>query len=140
MHDETLDAPEAMQPELVEVDLKQLAENIKLLSKFLKVSQATATTALGYVTKITGRVMPPKEAFDFINELIKTKTPDQLDMTERLLCITIGVLRRKAPFIASASKIGRNDPCPCKSGAKYKNCCLELAKAHDYNRFYGGKA
>lgn len=22
-------------------------------------------------------------------------------------------------------KIGRNDPCPCGSGKKYKNCCLQ---------------
>lgn len=22
-------------------------------------------------------------------------------------------------------KIGRNDPCPCGSGKKYKNCCLK---------------
>jgi len=22
------------------------------------------------------------------------------------------------------NKIGRNDPCPCKSGKKYKKCCL----------------
>jgi hypothetical protein len=22
-------------------------------------------------------------------------------------------------------KVGRNDPCPCGSGRKYKNCCLE---------------
>lgn len=25
-------------------------------------------------------------------------------------------------------KIGRNDPCPCGSGKKYKNCCLESGK------------
>ena len=25
-------------------------------------------------------------------------------------------------------KIGRNDPCPCGSGAKYKNCCLKSGK------------
>lgn len=24
-------------------------------------------------------------------------------------------------------KIGRNDPCPCGSGKKYKNCCLNKA-------------
>ncbi len=24
------------------------------------------------------------------------------------------------------SKIGRNDPCPCGSGKKYKNCCIDL--------------
>ncbi len=23
-----------------------------------------------------------------------------------------------------SEKIGRNDPCPCGSGKKYKNCCL----------------
>ena len=23
-----------------------------------------------------------------------------------------------------SDKIGRNDPCPCKSGKKYKQCCL----------------
>lgn len=26
------------------------------------------------------------------------------------------------PFQASA-KVGRNDPCPCGSGKKYKHCC-----------------
>ena len=31
----------------------------------------------------------------------------------------VSVVRREAP------KIGRNDPCPCGSGKKYKNCCGE---------------
>lgn len=26
-----------------------------------------------------------------------------------------------------APKVGRNDPCPCGSGKKYKNCCGSLA-------------
>ena len=26
---------------------------------------------------------------------------------------------------AVSHKIGRNDPCPCGSGKKYKNCCME---------------
>src|SRR5438874_1120241 len=32
----------------------------------------------------------------------------------------------------SAMKIGRNDPCPCGSGKKYKKCCLakDEAAAH----------
>nr|PZN77270.1 MAG: hypothetical protein DIU57_16685 [Pseudomonadota bacterium] len=29
-----------------------------------------------------------------------------------------------APFVRSSPKIGRNDPCPCGSGKKYKKCCL----------------
>ena len=28
------------------------------------------------------------------------------------------------PFIRPEPKIGRNDPCPCGSGKKYKKCCL----------------
>lgn len=30
----------------------------------------------------------------------------------------------KRPERRSAEKIGRNDPCPCGSGKKYKNCCM----------------
>jgi uncharacterized protein len=29
----------------------------------------------------------------------------------------------RPPFAASAGKVGRNDPCPCGSGKKYKKCC-----------------
>ena len=28
--------------------------------------------------------------------------------------------------IISTENTGRNDPCPCDSGKKYKNCCLEI--------------
>lgn len=30
---------------------------------------------------------------------------------------------QKQPKVNSEEKIGRNDPCPCGSGLKYKNCC-----------------
>lgn len=30
----------------------------------------------------------------------------------------------EAPYVRSTPKIGRNDPCPCGSGEKYKRCCL----------------
>ena len=29
-----------------------------------------------------------------------------------------------APVRITAPKVGRNDPCPCGSGKKFKNCCL----------------
>ena len=32
-----------------------------------------------------------------------------------------------APFKSAAPKVGRNDPCPCGSGKKYKHCCLAKA-------------
>ena len=34
----------------------------------------------------------------------------------------------KAPDLTrKAAKVGRNDPCPCGSGRKYKHCCLNRA-------------
>jgi uncharacterized protein len=30
---------------------------------------------------------------------------------------------RLAPIRRDAPKVGRNDPCPCGSGKKYKKCC-----------------
>ena len=31
---------------------------------------------------------------------------------------------RVEPRTAGGQKVGRNDPCPCGSGKKYKKCCL----------------
>ena len=28
------------------------------------------------------------------------------------------------PIRNRADKVGRNDPCPCGSGKKFKNCCM----------------
>ena len=30
---------------------------------------------------------------------------------------------KKGPVRRESAKIGRNDPCPCGSGKKYKMCC-----------------
>ena len=31
--------------------------------------------------------------------------------------------RREDPFVHKAGQTGRNDPCPCGSGKKFKKCC-----------------
>ena len=37
----------------------------------------------------------------------------------------VNVTRRSSTTVVNdGAKIGRNDPCPCGSGKKYKNCCL----------------
>jgi preprotein translocase subunit SecA len=35
--------------------------------------------------------------------------------------------RQQAPVIATAARVGRNEPCPCGSGKKYKHCHGKLA-------------
>lgn len=37
---------------------------------------------------------------------------------------TRSVREGPAPFKSAAPKAGRNDPCPCGSGKKFKHCCL----------------
>ena len=32
--------------------------------------------------------------------------------------------RKPETFRREQPKVGRNDPCPCGSGKKYKNCCM----------------
>ena len=36
--------------------------------------------------------------------------------------------QNRKPSVREYKKIGRNDPCPCGSGKKYKNCCLSSGK------------
>jgi hypothetical protein len=36
--------------------------------------------------------------------------------------------RKPAPFLRTEKQVGRNDPCPCGSGKKFKKCCLSRGK------------
>ena len=47
--------------------------------------------------------------------IVKEKAPAPSPMAE--------AARRKEAVTAGKKKVGRNDPCPCGSGKKYKKCC-----------------
>ena len=34
-----------------------------------------------------------------------------------------GEMVKSRPFVRESPKVGRNDPCPCGSGKKFKKCC-----------------
>lgn len=58
-------------------------------------------------------------------EAEEADTPEQLDLTdEDLLEEDLADLLPPTPVVRSEPKVGRNDPCPCGSGKKYKKCCL----------------
>ena len=52
---------------------------------------------------------------------IEPDKPENISEVERLL-------NPQEPLFAMP-KAGRNDPCPCGSGLKYKRCCLDKKKA-----------
>lgn len=37
----------------------------------------------------------------------------------------LGELQEEGHTLVTRKKIGRNDPCPCESGKKFKRCCLK---------------
>ena len=89
-------------------------------------------------------IISPRESAESIDEYLRRqimRTCDSEDETERLMRARMERKRQLnygAPRNAAASgsggkvqtyrrvgkKVGRNDPCPCGSGKKYKQCCL----------------
>jgi hypothetical protein len=52
-------------------------------------------------------------------------TPRKLDPSfERMQGVLFGAIRRAKLPVQARPKIGRNAPCPCGSGRKYKKCCM----------------
>lgn len=68
-----------------------------------------------------------------IDELL-TLTPEQVNEQAARIEPNVRALRKyffdrlviaaHTPFMTTTPKVGRNDPCPCGSGKKFKKCCL----------------
>ena len=60
-------------------------------------------------------------------EIMQRKHPDLFTMLQKVfrqdMASRLSAMRRE--ITAGPRKIGRNSPCPCGSGLKYKKCCLE---------------
>ena len=54
---------------------------------------------------------------------ISQVTPNVLDKLSKILNLKLKLNNNTDPK-KKTNKIKRNDKCPCKSGKKYKNCCL----------------
>ena len=53
------------------------------------------------------------------------KAPDtqRVQIANPIMTSASGEIARKKLTVVKSEKVGRNDPCPCGSGKKYKNCC-----------------
>ena len=56
---------------------------------------------------------------------ITKKAPDtqRVQIANPIMASASGEVARKKLTVVKSEKVGRNDPCPCGSGKKYKNCC-----------------
>ena len=51
------------------------------------------------------------------------RTPERVQEARPMEARAAGDGPRQPRKVSSAARVGRNDPCPCGSGLKYKNCC-----------------
>lgn len=80
-------------------------------------------------------VSPEQLGPDKLDKLMRVaaKITDPSQITpamSRELIRTMGISVRPPmkPKHSTKAKVGRNDPCPCESGKKWKKCCLRSSK------------
>ena len=64
---------------------------------------------------------------DTVRRVYQTKiqvTPERVQAAKPTEARVAGDGPRQPRKVSASAKIGRNDPCPCGSGKKYKNCCM----------------
>lgn len=52
-----------------------------------------------------------------------TNTPQSASEPEESCCSQSSCCAPKTPVRRETAKVGRNDPCPCGNGRKFKKCC-----------------
>ena len=76
-------------------------------------------------TEITLNIIPEKLYYNMLNAKAKWlyELKEWNDVIPEEKRIEITRAWRQEQQAVSATTVGRNDPCPCGSGKKYKKCC-----------------
>ena len=94
--------------------------------------------ALGYAMQFSDAFNNVKDVITQL-EMVRLKPMKLMNNDEKQAMLAIGHLVRKIkPFKSETKNIGRNDPCPCDSGKKFKMCCLNVAKLNEVERHKNG--
>ena len=75
------------------------------------------------VVKLLMNVQKPKEIKRTQTVKIMTEKLQENSKTPNSDKVKNIETETKTPIVNNGPKVGRNDPCPCGSGKKYKNCC-----------------
>lgn len=113
--------------------MPEVNEHIKQVNEALaeKVNALGADTIMGAmqnvgddyqdkVEKLQDAVAETKEAEETAKGAITGETLEAMAKA--------GYFRKTRPIVRDNKKIGRNDPCPCGSRKKFKNCCMNTGR------------
>ena len=124
---------ELQNKEVVEGQLKALREQTDTNIANVQAFKDSMTLLSEEITRLRQEIIEVKRSGDeevkhLRNELSKKSDEIQelqskIKTVEDKLYYTGGVPLVREPVRREAPKVGRNDPCPCGSGKKYKKCC-----------------
>ncbi|MFT8646305.1 UPF0149 family protein [Gluconacetobacter sp.] len=91
----------------------------------LRGSDETVGPALVGLHKLVAMTDSPPDSDDELGTLLSETAPDLIPEWVQALHVArlSESMDRLANRPATSTKIGRNEPCPCGSGKKYKKCC-----------------
>ena len=108
-------------PEALKKDIPYVRENYPLLyaryKEFLEEAESSEDTSALY-ERLKRQFF--KIAYKYSGSVFLKRYPEEDQTRIRGIRIHDG----STPFIRAGNKIGRNDPCPCGSGKKFKKCCM----------------
>lgn len=128
--------------EVVLADFAVVAQpEIEKLAKHYNVQEPAALEAYGHIMALRLKLdRTDAPLLDDCLSVVKgmlAKGVDKLSDAEVRIGFCLGLLRvKQKPFLSDPKlHTGRNEKCPCGSGAKFKNCCLLPTKKHDVERY-----
>ena len=96
-------------------DFSAIIAVIKNISQHqIKLSADRYSYLLGMIGELYNRTRKP---------CLKGHKPDEVDGIKPIVAPSIQINPKKPEPVKTERKPGRNDPCPCGSGKKYKKCC-----------------
>jgi len=147
--DAALTAYAAKEKQIPEKDFRQLERYVMLQTvdnlwkdHLLSMDHLKEGIGLRGYAQQDPKIVYQKEAFEMFNDMIRRIKKETLEILFRIQLVkpeSMEEMHRrkeqemsfshgdeapeKKPYIRSSQKVGRNDPCPCGSGKKYKKCC-----------------
>lgn len=127
------------------LELVQLATDFKIDSDYITSIEIDDWLAMGHSTIEYGFIKTQFNVIDELSQWAGFRTPEENKIREAELLEKLTQLRQNSPELfnnmnnlqddweydisslpyLAPVKIGRNDPCPCNSGKKYKKCCMQ---------------
>ena len=124
--------------EITELMEKAVPE-IEKLARHYNVPEPKAVEAYGHLLNLSGvteDILTFNDCQTHIRALL-LKQVRLLTHEEARVGLCLNLLRvKQKPFLSDPmTRTGRNEPCPCGSGKKFKLCCLSNARKHEYERY-----